>query len=210
MQENKLTRQLLSISVMALMASNNLYASELSDELAKHHMHHNHADHAHYQHTQHDKGMWMFDVMSMYMNMDGFQSGASSAPAPSDDMMVPTKMDMYITMFMAMYMTKDWDVMLMGSYNYKFMDMDMNMHGKTERSSMKSQGFGDTEISGGYNIVNNRQHKLQVRAGVSLPTGRINYDGAMPMMDVEAYGYNMQMGSGTFDPVRADRVGALH
>ncbi|WP_192483924.1 MULTISPECIES: transporter [Cysteiniphilum] len=157
-------------------------------------------DALHHHHQDANDGMWMFDIMTMYMNMDGFQSGDSGASEP-DGMMVPKQMHMYMTMFMAMYMTHDWDIMVMSSYNVKTMDMDMHMMGVVEGSTMKSEGFGDTEVTGGYNLINNVMQKLQIRGGISLPTGRINYQSGMPMMDTTLFGYNMQMGSGTFDPI---------
>ncbi|MBK2124131.1 transporter [Fangia hongkongensis] len=155
----------------------------------------------HQHHHMDNLGMWMFNVMPMYMNMDGLQSGTNSVSGSSSDMMVPKSMNMYMLMFMAMYMRGDWSVMLMNSYNIKTMDMDMNMMGKTTSSSMRSEGFSDTQVVGGYNLINTKVQKLQLQGGVSLPTGRINYSGDMPMMSDTLYGYPMQMGSGTFDPI---------
>ena len=73
----------------------------------------------HQHHHMDNMGMWMFNVMPMYMNMDGLQSGTNSVSGSSSDMMVPKSMNMYMLMFMAMYMRGDWSVMLMNSYNIK-------------------------------------------------------------------------------------------
>lgn len=151
--------------------------------------------------SSHDMNMWMFNLMPMYMTMDGLQSDTSSATAPSSDMMVPTKMDMSMLMFMAMYMTRSWDVMVMGSYNIKTMDMTMNMMGKSIASTMRSEGLGDTQLLVAYKFLHTKRQSLKLEGGISLPTGRINYQGVMPMMSTTLYGYNMQMGSGTFDPI---------
>ena len=91
MYVNRQIKQLLFIGVVSLSMLNNFsYASKPLGDTAMYHMDHNHAGHSHVHHELHDTDIWMFDVMTMYMNMDGFQNGVSRAPAP-DDMMVLSK-----------------------------------------------------------------------------------------------------------------------
>ncbi|WP_440683102.1 hypothetical protein [Cysteiniphilum halobium] len=195
-QKNKILASTLALSSLISGVANATTMTQNSSE----HYHVGHKMHMHDM-SSHGMNMWMFNLMPMYMTMDGLQSGTSSVAAPADDMMVPTKMDMSMLMFMAMYMTRNWDFMVMGSYNIKTMDMTMNMMGKSIASTMRSEGFGDTQLLISYKFLQTQHQSLKLKGGVSVPTGRINYQGVMPMMSTTLYGYNMQMGSGTFDPI---------
>ena len=156
--------------------------------------------------------MWMFSFMPMYMNMNKTFKGDSRYNIPqkkdtktgSGYMMGPEgAMQMQMYMFMGMYMTHDWSFMVMGSYNITSMPMFMSMKHRHTSQEMYSKGFGDTQLIGGIYQINNSHHRLEWQFGISLPTGRINYASTMSQMGPTVYGwgYAMQQGSGTFDPI---------
>ena len=147
--------------------------------------------------------MWMFSFMPMYMNMNKVYKGASRTyPLQDHYMMGPEgAMQMQMYMFMGMYMTHNWSFMVMGSYNITNMPMFMSMKHLTSQA-MYSKGFGDTQLVGGLYLINNSHHRLEWQLGVSVPTGRINYASTMTQMNgIYGWGYAMQQGSGTFDPI---------
>ncbi len=155
----------------------------------------------------HPAGMWMFTYKYMYENMGGLRAGTNNVDThsvgwmskkPYDYMMIPTYMDMYMNMFMAMYGVTD-SLTLMGMANYEYNDMQMLMNmgmGKPymTQSPMKTEGFGDTELRGLYKI----NKYLVGSLGLSIPTGSIKQTDVM-MGKVERAPYDMQLGSGTWD-----------
>ena len=159
----------------------------------------------------HPVGMWMFTYKTMYMNMGGLRAGTNNVDThsvgfmdsskPYNYMMIPTYMDMYMHMFMAMYGVTD-SLTLMGMANYEYnnmqMVMDMGpmmpMYRYMSQSPMHTEGVSDTELRGLYKI----NKYLVGSLGLSVPTGSIKQTINMMGMEFRAP-YDMQLGSGTWD-----------
>lgn len=173
----------------------------------------------------HDKGEWMVSFRTMHMHMDGNQKGDSDISAsdiattianpnapPATMRVVPTKMDMTMHMMGAMYgVTNKLTIMAMASYVIKDMD-HLTFAGGAGTTVLgtfrtRTNGIGDTRISGIYELLKNHHHRLNVQMGLSLPTGSIKKDddvlaptGARPRLRLP---YAMQLGSGTYDALPA-------
>ena len=88
-------------------------------------------------------------------------------------------------------------LMAMGNYTINEMShvTDSNAFFRTRGS-----GFGDTTVTGLYNIYEGKTHYLHLNAGVSLPTGSINERDDTPAApNGTRLPFKMQPGSGTFD-----------
>jgi hypothetical protein len=103
-------------------------------------------------------------------------------------------MDMH--MLMVMYgLTDRLTLMGMATYQMNTMDMLMNMGmGNRAEPPMRTNGFGDTELRGIYQI----NKYLVGSLGLSIPTGSINEEFETMGMTFRAP-YGMQLGSGTVD-----------
>ncbi len=172
------------------------------------------------EHT-HSKGKWMFSYNFERMHMQGNLKGSSSispetivttisnpnAP-PSTLRVVPTQMDMDMHMFGAMYgLTDKLTVMAMAMYMQKEMDhiTFSGMSGTTRLGhfTTRSSGWGDTSLTGIYNIHKAAKHNINISLGVSVPTGSIKEEddvltpsNTRPTLRLP---YSMQLGSGTWD-----------
>lgn len=163
----------------------------------------------------HHKKEWMLSYRFMNMTMSGLQSGQSSASESDvlvNYLMVPKKMNMNMYMLMGMYGLTN-RITLMGMLNYTSNSMEMDMyssahnHGGTStgisgnQHEMKTSGLGDAEFHALIGLVNKSHHQLLFSAGVGLPTGRVDVQGATDahMYAGERYPYMMQLGSGTFN-----------
>ena len=173
----------------------------------------------------HSKGEWMLSYRFMHMDMQGNRTGTSGIDAdtiatsipnrffgrpmqPPSLRVVPTEMSMDMHMFGAMYAPVQWlTLMVMGMYIEKEMEhiTYMGGMGTTRRGSfkVKTDGIGDTRLSGLIKIYDDGIHRYHINAGVSLPAGSnkkthqiLTPMGAQPTVRVP---YAMQMGSGTFD-----------
>ena len=173
----------------------------------------------------HHKGEFMFSYRFMTMEMKGNRKGSSSISRneivtteanpffglpmqPPTLRVVPTEMTMDMHMFGMMYAPADWlTLMLMGSYIKKDMDhvTYMGPVGTTVRGrfTTRSDGFGDTKLSGMFRLYDVGKHHFHLNLGLSIPTGSITEDddvltptGATPEARLP---YPMQIGSGTFD-----------
>lgn len=156
----------------------------------------------------HKENEWMLDYRYELNSMSGFKNGTksiSTANVLNTYGEGATKMDMQMHMFSLMYgITDKLSVMAMPQY----MQMDMthvSLHGSGHVHEHKSEGFGDTEVIGLYSLynakVNDVTHKAHLNFGVSLPTGSINETFANHHNNVYHLPYNMQFGSGTYDPI---------
>jgi len=125
-------------------------------------------------------------------------SNRSTSDAHGQYMMAPRKMDMYMSSVSVGYAFSDrFFAGVMGMYMEK--DMEMIRRGDGRRSSMNSQGAGDTMLmtktlfyADDYLIPTSQ---VSLLLGVSIPTGSIDQDDKGQILP-----YSMQLGSGTFDP----------
>tara|TARA_R110002050_G_scaffold253424_1_gene391606 strand:- start:23681 stop:24694 length:1014 start_codon:yes stop_codon:yes gene_type:complete len=149
----------------------------------------------------HSKGEIMFSYRFMSMNMsDNLQSSKSISDNDifNDYMVAPQNMQMQMHMLGAMYAPSDkLTVMLMANYLSNIMDSQSSMG---SQFTTKSQGFGDSSIALLYNFFKSNSHSLHTNVGLSIPTGSISKTDNTPMMNNVKLAYQMQLGSGTWDP----------
>lgn len=169
----------------------------------------------------HAKGEWMMSYRFGYMDMQGNRKGTNKiSPAeivstlsnpnapPANVRVVPSEMQMQMHMVGAMYgITDKLTAMAMASYVTKEMDhlTFQGMSGTTELGTFttRSSGFGDLKFAGIYNLFQNHHHRVNVKMGLSLPTGSIKEeDDVLTPMNTRPtlrMPYAMQLGSGTYD-----------
>jgi hypothetical protein len=156
----------------------------------------------------HPAGGGMVSYKYMRMSMEGLRSDTSRVGLnqvgfdrgrPFDFMMIPTSMTMDMHMLMLMYGITD-RFTVMGMLNYQvnsmemLMDMGPMMGPPKPDPTMRTEGWGDTELRGIYKISEDFTGSL----GLSLPTGDIDQKATM-MGETFRAPYDMQLGSGTFD-----------
>jgi hypothetical protein len=158
-------------------------------------------------------GKFMLNYTPMYMHMEGDYIGTSQVSQQTilgaGYHVIPASMDMQSHMLSAMYGVTDWlNVMIMGSYQIKSMDMttfSMMMPGKVlGTSSSTTEGFGDTSVGVLWRLYQDPINHVHFNMGFSLPTGSTTETATMlsPMngmpMTMRA-NYGMQLGTGTVD-----------
>jgi len=140
-------------------------------------------------------------VNSSWGKMVGLRRGTSNRSTSDTHgqyMMAPRKMDMYMSNISVGYAFSDrFFVGIMGMYMEK--DMEMIRRGNGLRSSMNSQGVGDTMLMTKTLLYADDflvpRSQVSLLLGVSIPTGSIDQDDKGKILP-----YSMQLGSGTFDP----------
>ncbi len=165
----------------------------------------------------------MLSYRYMHMDMDGNRIGTRNVSprtivqtvpnrfaGPPTLRIVPTNMTMDMHMFGAMYAPTN-NLTLMGMVNYIDKEMDHLTYSGMPVAvppliggfTTKSQGIGDTRISGLYRLYKDSVHKAHLNLGLSLPTGSITErdsiltpTGTRPDVRLP---YAMQLGTGTFD-----------
>jgi len=186
--------------------SNNALADGGSTEKSQHLRSDSHAPISIMGDHMHKKDEFMVSYRYMFMGMDGYQSGSSSSnytearknPLGGNYMTVPEEMDMKMHMIGAMYaIDDDITLMIMGSYIDNEMKVKKHMNKATK--TLESSGWGDTKFTALKNLHHDRNFKLHGSLGLSLPTGSITKKDVMFKTTEETLGYNMQLGSGTYD-----------
>lgn len=170
-----------------------------------HHQHHGH------QHDQapigvmgehiHAEGEWMLSYRYMNMNMDGNRDGndrlSTQQVFDAGFAISPTEMTMEMHMLGAMYAPSDaLTLMLMIPY------LDMEMDHRTAMGgafTTRSDGVGDVQLSGLYQIRQWDSGRIHLNLGLSLPTGSIDEQDDTPAGPDQHLPYPMQLGSGTYD-----------
>ena len=163
-------------------------------------------DHSGHGAHQHGAGMFMLDYKFERMYMEGLLDTTNSisprqivAPGSAYGfMMTPVDMAMNMHMLMAMYGVTD-KLMFMVMAHSMSNSMTMLSSDGT-KSTMSTDGMGDTIISGMYK----GPYKLTYNLGLSIPTGSIDESGPMTHNASHTeqnvkYPYGMQLGSGTYD-----------
>ncbi len=154
----------------------------------------------------HKKNEIMLSYRFMNMKMDGYLKGSSNAnyseartkPNGTNYMVVPLEMTMNMHMLGGMYaISDDVTLMLMGSYIDN--EMKMKKHSNGAKKTMKSSGWGDIKFNVMKRILEDGPKKLHANLGISLPTGSISKEDTMFSGSKATLGYNMQLGSGTYD-----------
>jgi hypothetical protein len=152
----------------------------------------------------HGSGQWMLSYRYMTMRMDDNRDGtdrlSDQAVRDRGFPVVPTRMDMQMHMFGGMFAPTD-DLTLMVMVPYIVLEMD-HAAGPTLGDvtfTTRSEGLGDTKLTGLFRLWDDGPHHLHFNAGIGLPTGAINQRDDTPAMADAILPYPMQLGSGTFD-----------
>ena len=144
----------------------------------------------------HHAGAWMLSYRFGYMHMDGNRDGSSSVSHQevlNSYMVAPTEMPMKMHMLGAMYgVTDQLTLSVMGGFADKEMD-HLRQNGTT--FIMDNDGFTNASVNALYEFYNDKKHRVQLNAGVGLPTGSVNDRKS----NGSIFAYPMQMGSGTYD-----------
>ena len=163
-----------------------------------------------------------FKVSQMFMQMGSLRDGTTDigdgsllAPpmTPGKFVVVPSSMQMHMTMFGGAYSFTD-DLALMAMTSLKFNSMQMEFNAGLQAATgeagftMESGGFGDIKLLGKYRLYSDDHlaPKDQVSAlfGVSIPSGSIDEkfsNNPVPGQNGTILPFKMQLGSGTFDPM---------
>ncbi len=151
----------------------------------------------------HQKGSFMASFQSGFMNMNGMRESTnplSKSELNNRYMMYGKEMNMSMHMLMAMYgITDKFNLMVMGHYMSCNMTMNHNMGSMQYEMSSHIHGFGDTRISGLYELLSSENSSVIAQFGISLPTGSIENKSNMSNNQHAKLGYAMQFGSGTLD-----------
>ncbi len=167
----------------------------------------------------HEKGKFGIAYSYMNMAMNGNQSGTSSVSNSQvfiNYTVAPDKMNMQMHMLMPMYgITDRLTAMAMINYNINTMTMNIQpganpadvppccraaaLANANLPSKMKSSGLGDTKLYVLYNLLGSCNQRLVIGVGVSFPTGSINAKNSVNSGDNSILGYNMQLGTGTYN-----------
>ena len=160
----------------------------------------------------HKKGEIMFSYRYMRMEMSGLRdakhdisrSDAVSSTGSYKFMNAPIKMHANMHMFGSMYGISD---QLTAMIMVPFLNNKMQIRQRAndmKRFTVSSRGIGDIKLSGIYSLKKNTNSKWLLNVGLSIPTGETNVKDDMVMMNGShshsTLGYNMQLGSGTYDP----------
>ena len=161
----------------------------------------------------HKKGALMFSYRYMRMEMENLQDAGHdisrtdtvSSSGSYKFMNAPIKMHSNMHMFGSMYGISN---KLTGMIMVPFLNKKMQIRrraGDMQRFTVSSRGFGDLKLTGLYSLKENQYSKWLLNFGVSIPTGETNVKDVMVMMNNShshsTLGYNMQLGSGTYDPI---------
>lgn len=148
----------------------------------------------------HNEGESMLSYRYMRMNMQGNRNGTrnvSTADVLSEFMVAPTEMDMEMHMIGAMFAPRDWlTVMAMVPIVEVSMDHVTRMG---TNFSTRASGLGDISVSGLWRVYDDRNQRIHINTGVSLPSGEIDETDTTPAGPDSQLPYPMQLGSGTTD-----------
>lgn len=158
----------------------------------------------------HNTGEWMFSYRYMFMQMQGSRDGTDRigdsqivSPTGEGFIVTPTKMDVEMHMFGAMYAINE-RVTVMGMLPYIIKDME-HLTRSGARFSTQSEGIGDLKTTALVRLLNTPSQALHLNLGFSLPTGSTDKRDDNPRCQMMAncpaqLPYPMQIGSGTVDP----------
>ena len=173
----------------------------------------------------HARGGWMFSYRYMRMEMEDNRDGSSDiSPAtivttvpnrffgmpgqPATLRVLPTQMTTDMHMFGMMYAPSD-KVTLVAMLPYLEKEMDhitfMGGAGTTQLGTFatRSEGIGDTRLSGMIGLHDDTMHHVHANLGLSFPTGSNTRKGniltPMGTRPKVRLPYPMQLGSGTYD-----------
>ena len=144
----------------------------------------------------HKQGELMLSYRFGFMDMDGNRRGTSKVSAQqvlTNYMVSPTEMTMSMHMLGVMYgLTDQLTIAAMSGWADKEMD-HVRRNGSTFVAETKD--LTDSKLNAMYQFYEHNGHKVQLNAGISLPTGSITERNQAGQI----LPYPMQIGSGTYD-----------
>lgn len=152
----------------------------------------------------HWEGDWMVGLSHMHLEQNGNLQGTTSvsdAQVLAQYPTIHTSMQMDMTMLMVMYGVSD-DVTLNFMLPYTTMSMP-HVNRAGQRFTTHSSGFGDISLTAITPLFDDYPHRVQVEAGITLPTGSIDVRDATPSGPNTLLEYPMQLGSGSVDLIGA-------
>ncbi len=152
----------------------------------------------------HKKGEWMIGYKYKSSTTRGMRDGdsrVSNASVMAAYGEIPANMEMGMHMAEVMYgITDDLTLMVMPQYMQMRM-LHMSSHGGGHSHTHEVEGFGDTEVTGLYSLYRDTNNRAHLNIGVNLPTGATDKTFTDHHGKMYHLPYNMQFGSGTFDPI---------
>lgn len=150
----------------------------------------------------HHRGEWMASYRLMGMGMQGNMDGSTRlSPAEvraQGFMMVPTRMTTLMHMLGLMHAPTDWlTLMVMLPVQQKWMHTEAGMPLGATRFSTHSAGLGDISITGMFKILEGEHYRLQLNAGLGLPSGSIGVYDDTPAASHTLLPYPMRLGTGS-------------
>lgn len=147
----------------------------------------------------HKKGEWMVGYKYRYATASGMHGKLTDVQTIYGE--APKAMQMGMHMAEIMYGVSD-GLTLMVMPQYMAMDMlHVSSHGGGHSHKHEVDGWGDTEVSGLLSILRDERQSAHLNLGVSIPTGSIDKTFIDHHDNTYRLPYNMQFGSGTFDPI---------
>ena len=159
----------------------------------------------------HKQGEWMFSYRYMSMDLERNLKGTdeiSNSEIHETYMVAPQNMKMKMHMLGAMFAPSDRLTLMVMTHilnnDMKLLNGAMPMMAGVSFDT-SSKGLGDTKIGALYQLFNKNRRSVHLNFGLSVPTGSLNERGATPMSRMSnpegdiRLGYNMQLGSGTWD-----------
>ena len=143
---------------------------------------------------------WVINVTSSISIEDTMTSQIGSSFSKGSYMNSPVSMNMSMHMFGLMYVPSDcFTFLVMSNYQQKEMIQQRIKMSGGARFDVNSHGFGDLLLGCMLGIKNNKNLKMRLGFGLSLPTSSINKKDQTPTDSNKKLGYSMQNGLGTCD-----------
>lgn len=156
----------------------------------------------------------LLSVQYRLTNLDGVRDGSSSistSKVHESFFVSPTSMTIEELIFTLAYAPTDT---LFLRLQVPFIRKEMDNESRPEdpftfqlvsdtKFTTETEGVGDTELSAVYTFysVEKVRHRLQLQVGMSIPTGSIDERGSTPSFANARLPYQMQLGTGTLDPI---------
>ncbi|MGC9195318.1 MAG: hypothetical protein ACP5IL_07675 [Syntrophobacteraceae bacterium] len=145
-------------------------------------------------------GQWLTGFTYGHMSAEGIVDGTGSQSMNQvwkKYMMAPETMDVDSYMLCIMRgLTDNFSVMAMIPYYFKDMVM---LSRKDKVFAAETNGLGDVQLAGLYNLYESAINKVVFYGGFSAPTGSIDERGDTPIKANAKLPYVLQLGSGTPD-----------
>ena len=150
----------------------------------------------------HKKGEWMVGYRLMTMRMSGNRDGTDTLSAAEVRQrgyaIVPRRMLSLTHMLGLMHAPTDWlTIMVMLPVQQNSMDLEAGMPLGSTKFTTHSAGLGDITATGLFKVLEGSSYRLQLQAGLGLPSGGIEVRDDTPMAADARLPYPMRLGRGS-------------